>query len=130
MVTLAFPYRHDNVLTDPHPCSDTNHLILASWEGSDKYEALNERIKDIYATLIELDIPILLGGDLAFLCTNFGLHSSMNRPCPWCSHTFDKSASGDKKSIPFEPVILERKKLALRREPIWPIDLKNVYFKL
>lgn len=112
------------------PCSDTNHLVLASWEGPDKYTALKERVGYIHGILKRaLNSPIFLGGDLAFLCCNFGAHTSMGQPCIWCPHAFDKSHGVVKDIIPFEPIILKKSKKAVpRQEPIWPIELDYVSF--
>jgi hypothetical protein len=128
LVTLAFPYRHKGKNIRSRPCSDTNHLVLASWEGEDKYEALLNRISNIHQVLTnELKLKILLGGDLGYLCANYGCHPSMTQPCPWCQHSFDKSSSGDKNSIPFKPTVLAKKRKAIpRKTPIWPVELVDV----
>lgn len=132
LVTLAFPYRHDQ-LKISRPCSDTNHLVLASWEGADNYDALKSRIGHVYSILAEENqLQILLGGDLAFLCANFGCHPSMTQPCPWCMHAFDKTSTSEKRNVPFYPGPIQstKKKATPRKDPIWQVDLANVSFKL
>lgn len=131
IVTAAFPYRHDQRANiKQHPSSVFNHLVLASWEGPDNHKALATRIQDIFDILsVEMKLEILLGGDLGFTCANFGIHPAMSQPCPLCSHTFDKSAGGDKNSIPFKPIILPSKKNAVKRKkPIWLVFLENVSY--
>lgn len=132
LFTIAFPFRRHGQVTLTKPCSDTNHLILKSWCGDDKYIALSNRISNVYPILAnELNLELFIGGDLSFLCSNYGAHTSMSKPCPLCPHSFDKSSAGDKNDIPFIPRILPDKKNAVaRKDPILPVDLKNVHFFL
>ena len=69
------------------------------------------------------------GGDLSYICANFGSHPSMSQPCIWCPHYFDKSRLGDHDTIPFEPVLPPKSKNIIRRKTtIWDIDLGKVIF--
>ena len=130
IVTQAFPFRHQSFERPSRPCSPTNNLVLASWIGSDKYESLKDRVSGIYQELSNsLGIEILLGGDLSYICANFGSHPSMSQPCIWCPHYFDKSRLGDHDTIPFEPVLPPKSKNIIRRKTtIWDIDLGKVIF--
>uniref|UniRef100_A0A914DQI5 Uncharacterized protein n=1 Tax=Acrobeloides nanus TaxID=290746 RepID=A0A914DQI5_9BILA len=60
--TIAFPYRHHGKNIPTHPCSTTNHLILKSWEGDDKYETLSSRLSEVYDVVsTELKLPVFIG---------------------------------------------------------------------
>lgn len=126
--TIAFPYRHQGKNSPSHPSSDTNHLVIKSWSGEDKYDALSSRLNDIYPVIAnELKLNTLIGGDLAYLCANFGCHPSMSAPCPICDHHFDKAISTSKDKISFDPIVLPKKPKAVpRKTPIWPVDVINV----
>jgi hypothetical protein len=112
--------RHDHIEEGPsHPCSDTNHLVLAAWEGEDKHNALENRISDSFDVMSEsINSEILLGGDTSFLCANFGCHSAMEQPCPICPHAFDKTSHRDSDTIPFTPSAPKAKnKRRVKRTP-------------
>lgn len=129
MCTLAFPYRHDESGTASHPCSDSNHLILKSWKGSDKYDVIRERIGEVHAEVqAAVEDTIFIGGDLSFICTICGASCAMSQPCPWCAHFFDKSRNGEKNLIPWAPVIPSKKRANAisRQDKIWDFDPINV----
>lgn len=126
LVTAAFPYRNEGKNMASHPCSESNHLVLLSWKGQDKYDALSSRCSNVYQILVEeLKLKTLVGGDCSFLCAIVGKHSSMIEACPWCDHMFDKSRSAEKDLIPFVPVVLPgNKKTVERKLPIWGVKIE------
>lgn len=128
MATIAFPYRDQDKSEVIRPCSPSNHMVIKSWEGSDKYDTLASRLSNVYDVISnEMELPVFVGGDLAFLCINIGKSAAMTQACPWCEHSFDKSKNANKDSIPFVPVVLQRKKNAVAQQsPIWPVSKENV----